>query len=109
MSRSDSRTLYLDHQLRLGEWLDDAGFQCNWEWWLQMTMLLPKLCADDSRVSDKDANELADLLERDQHSFGWQVHLNAWGDDDAIALREFIDFLRRGEFGIVALADEEPK
>ena len=35
------RTLFLNDEYRLVETLDADSFRCNWEWWLQATMLVP--------------------------------------------------------------------
>ena len=103
MSRASERSLYLDNEHRLGERLDDDAFQCNWEWWLQCTMLYSALDAN-SLVSDEDADYLATVLENHWDDGGWQIARFIWGDCDGATTREFIKFLRRGGFAVVDLS-----
>ena len=103
MSRPSERTLYLDHEKRLGEKIDDDAFEVFWEFWFRCTLLLPAL-EDESMVSDEDAGNLAGIIERGWDDLAWQIDRFLWADFDGAVTRQFIRFLRRGGFVVVDLS-----
>ena len=102
----NDRTLYLDNEPRLGEWLDDGVFQCNFQWWRECGVLHPNI-DDNSVITEEDAVGLADMIVLCWCPGGLKSPIGAWGKDGTAATRAFIRFLRGGSFCVVNLGNFE--
>ena len=102
-STIEDRRLVLEEDRDLGRAAGRDEFRLHPEFWFQLSMIF------DSRhhrtlgvtVSADDALALADLLRESAGDESWQIHLYLWGDEDGVAVQQFIRFLDGGGFVVV--------
>ena len=73
------------------------------EFWFQLRLLLHGRSGTwlTDLVSAEQAAALAGAIEEMPADESWQLHLSLWGDDEALAMKSLVGFLRDGGFAVV--------